>query len=185
MLWTARHENQLRSNGFWHEKWHTNLLCRNKSSRSTPSVNQERDAVLSTPTWIRCLLWSVSKDTPGCWGLNHVVMCSGGWWNTPRELDTEFSFPGAGPLVWLMGTRAGSIRGSRLVWSLRWEDKWSAGISDWKGERHRKQKVLPFQDYTFFPRNSLSFALPCLAFLFEWFLTLFILDSTCVFLNYF
>lgn len=51
-------------------KWHTNLHCRNKSSRSTPSVNQERDAVLSTLMWTRCLLWSVSKDTPSRWGLN-------------------------------------------------------------------------------------------------------------------
>lgn len=77
MLVTAKHENHFTSEGFWNEKWHMNLHCRSKFSRSTPSVNQERDAVLSTLTWTRCLLWLVSKDTSSYLGLNSYLMWCG------------------------------------------------------------------------------------------------------------
>lgn len=66
----AKHKTSLMSEGFWNEKWQTNVHCRNKSSRLTPSVNQERGAVHSTLMWTPCLLWSVSKATPSFWYLN-------------------------------------------------------------------------------------------------------------------
>lgn len=154
MLWTARHKKQLRSNGFWHEKWHRTLLCRSRSSRLTPSVNQERDAALSTLTWTRCLLWSVSKDTPGCWGLNPCGHVEGGLMECPKGAGHRVQPPRSSEFCLADGHKGWVHPCFKICVNLKVGGQMKCRNKLLKGgERHRKQKVLSFPDYTFFSQE--------------------------------
>ena len=165
MLETAKHKNHFTCDGFWNEKWHINLHCRNKSSRSTPSVNQERDAVLSTLMWTRCLLWSVSKNTPSFWGLNSYDHA---WCELMGCLKWagHRSHPPRSSTLCQADGHKGWVHPCFKVYmklkvdvQMKWRNKQLKAR-----ERNGKQKIVPFPAYTFFPRVSFNFALPRLAF---------------------